>query len=129
MANKLWEKLSFRCQKDGRIKEDITNTVRTWEINPYKSKLLNALWKHIPGLLMWTIWKERNCRIFKDQSSPLEVLWNNVCQNLRETLMLQTWYEEDFPSIPQEQIYGQNGIFSGTRCKYIKVKFLHKERH
>lgn len=88
LANRLWEKVSFRCQKDGRVKEDIPNTVRTWAINPYKSKLLNTLWKLIPGFLMWIVWKERSHRIFKDQSSPLEVLWNNMRQNLRETLML-----------------------------------------
>jgi len=52
---------------------------------------------------MWTIWKERNHCIFKDQSSPLEILWNKFFQNLQETLLLQTWYEEDFPSIPQAQ--------------------------
>jgi len=71
LANKLQEKASFICQKEGRIKEDITNTIRSWEINPYKSKLLNSLWKIIPGLLMWTIWKERNRCIFREQYTPL----------------------------------------------------------
>lgn len=52
---------------------------------------------------MWTIWKERNSRIIKDHSSPIEVLWINICQNIRETLMLQTWLDDDFPSTPQEQ--------------------------
>jgi len=60
LANRLWEKASFRCQKEVRIKEDITNTIRNWAINPYKRKLLNSLWKLIPGLLMWTIWKKRS---------------------------------------------------------------------
>jgi len=52
---------------------------------------------------MWTIWKERNKRIFKDQSSSLETIWNNVCQNLKETLILQTWHDDDLPSLPQEK--------------------------
>eukprot|EP00253_Pinus_taeda_P018618 PITA_18618 len=60
MARKLWEKVSFRCQKEGRVQGDITATVRQWNKKPYQSKLLNTLWRLIPGLLMWNIWKERN---------------------------------------------------------------------
>lgn len=33
----------------------------------------------------------------------MEVLWNNICQNIRETLMLQTWFDDDFPSPPHEK--------------------------
>jgi len=100
LARKLWEKVNFRCQRDNRIKEDIPTTVRNWARNPYKSKVLNSLWKLIPGLLMWTVWKERNKRIFKDQSLPLETIWNNVCQNLKETIVLQTWHDDNLPSLP-----------------------------
>lgn len=89
LAHKLWEKVSFRCQGDSRIKEDIPTIVRNWVRNPYKSKILNSLWNLIPGLLMCTIWKERNKRIFKNQSTPMDIIWNTVCQNLTETLLLQ----------------------------------------
>ena len=108
LVYKLWEKVSFRCQKDGRTQGDIVSTVRNWARNPFKSKLLNSLWKLIPGFLMWTQWKERNRRIFKNQSMPLDSLWNTVCQNIRETLLLQTWSEEDFPSLPLERTIWTN---------------------
>ena len=39
---------------------------------------------------------------------PLESLWNTVCQNIRETLLLQTWSEEDFPSLPLERTIWTN---------------------
>eukprot|EP00253_Pinus_taeda_P010928 PITA_10928 len=103
LATLFWEKVSFRCQRDGRNKENSTSSIHSWAPHPYKSKILNTLWKLIPGFLMWTIWKERNSRIIKDHSSPTEVLWINICQNIRETLMLQTWLDDDFPSTPQEQ--------------------------
>lgn len=35
--------------------------------------------------------------------SPLETLWNMFSQNIKESLLLHTWHEEDFPSLPQEQ--------------------------
>ena len=103
LACKLWEKFSFRCQKEGRIHGDIIATVHNWDWNPYQRKILNFLWKLIPGFLMWTIWKERRRRIFKDHSSPLENHWKIIFQNIKETLLLQTWHEEDLPSLPQEQ--------------------------
>lgn len=120
LANKLWEKVIFQCKKEGRDKEDITNTIRRWATNPYKIKLLNSLWKIIPGLLMWSIWKERNRSIFKDQWTPLEVLWSSFCDNLQETLILQTWNEEDFPSLPQEQ-----NIWMNWNLWMNKVKAQH----
>lgn len=89
MANQLWEKLTFRCQRPCRITGDIKITIRNWDPAPYNSKLLNALWTILPGFLFWTIWKERNKRIFKNKSTLLEIIWNNLCQNIQETLALQ----------------------------------------
>eukprot|EP00253_Pinus_taeda_P019008 PITA_19008 len=60
IACKLWEKVSFRCQKEGRIHGDVIAIVRCWDQKPFKIKILNFLWKLIPGFLMWTIWEERN---------------------------------------------------------------------
>lgn len=57
---------------------------------------------------------------------PLESLWNTVCQNIRETLILQTWSEEDFLSLLLEQTiwanwnlqWNQEMIFKGkTQAK------------
>eukprot|EP00253_Pinus_taeda_P015835 PITA_15835 len=72
LGRKLWEKITFWCQKEGRVHGDIKGTLRTWSQEPYQSKLLNTLWKLILGLLMWNIWKERNRRLFKDQSMSIE---------------------------------------------------------
>lgn len=60
LVHKLWEKVSVRCQKDGRTQGDIASIVRNWSKNPFKSKLLNSLWKLILGFLMWSLWKEGN---------------------------------------------------------------------
>lgn len=122
LACKLSEKVSFQCQKEGRIQGDIIATIRNWARNPFKSKILNFLSKLIPGFLMWIIWKERNRRIFKDHSSPLDTLWNTICQNIKETLLLQTWHEEDFPSLPQEQNIWANWNLHWNQELIIKGK-------
>lgn len=103
LAQKLWENVSFCFQREGRVHKDIITTVRNWERIPFQSKILNFLWKLIPGFLMWAIWKERNDRIFKDHSVPLENIWKIICQNIEETISLKTWNQEDLPKSPQEQ--------------------------
>ena len=108
IRRKLWEKVIFRCQKEGRIHGDIKATVRNWIQKPYHSKLLNALSQLIPGLLMWNIWKERNRRVFKDQSMSIEQLWTMLCQNIKESLSIKTWSPEDFPSTSQEKFIWDN---------------------
>ena len=108
LAIQLWEKASFHCQKKCRGPDDIINSIRLWHHHPYQSELLNYLWRLIPGLLLWTIWKERNRRIFKDQSTPLDILWHNFCLNLKQTLDLHTWTQEDYPSLAVEKAIWEN---------------------
>lgn len=71
-GRRLWEKVSFRSRKDGRVQGDIINTLHNWPQKPYQSEILNTLWQISPGIVMWNIWKERNRRIFKDQALQME---------------------------------------------------------
>eukprot|EP00253_Pinus_taeda_P035953 PITA_35953 len=103
LANQLWEKVSFRCQRQCRKENDIINSLRQWPQRPYKSELLNRLWNILPGLILWSIWKERNKRIFKNQCSQIEDIWKRLCTNLQETLMLRKWSQEDLPSQANEE--------------------------
>jgi hypothetical protein len=103
LANQLWEKESFRCQIRCRMENDIISSLRQWPQKPYKSELLNCLWNIIPGLILWSIWKERNKRIFKNQCSPIEDIWKRFCGNLKETLLLRPWTQEDLPSLHNEK--------------------------
>jgi len=108
MANQLWEKFTFRCQRPCRISGHIKSIIRNWFPAPYNSKLLNALWTILLGFLFWTIWKERNESIFKNQSTPLEINWKNLCQNIQETLALRQWNAKDFLTQAQEQSIWDN---------------------
>jgi len=85
------------------MENDIINSIRQWPQNPYKSELLNYLWNIIPGIVLWSIWKERNKRIFKNQRSLNEDIWNRLCGNLKETMMLRPWTKEDLPSTENEK--------------------------
>jgi len=102
MANQLWDKVSFRCQKRCRGEGDIINSLRQWPKHPYKSKVLNHLWSIIPGIVLWNVWKKRNHRIFKNKRSPLEETWSRIHRNIQETMALQVWTKEDLPSTDNE---------------------------
>eukprot|EP00253_Pinus_taeda_P007598 PITA_07598 len=120
LAYKLWQKINFCCQREAGVNGDITATIRNWDPHPYQSKLLNFLWKLIPGFVTWTIWKERNRRIFKDQFKSLDEIWRTIKQNIEETISLKTWYQEYLPTLPQEQSIWNNWKFHRKQDQLIK---------
>eukprot|EP00253_Pinus_taeda_P029276 PITA_29276 len=105
---RIWEKVSFRCQKEGRVIGDLNNNLRNWPQKPYQSNILNSLWKIIPGIVMWNLWKERNRRIFKNQSMDGQQVWKIINKNVQETLSIKCWSQEDFPSNNKEQVIWNN---------------------
>lgn len=119
IVQKLWEKVSFWCQREGRIHGDIITTVRNWERPPYQSKILNFLWKLIPGILLWAIWKERNSIIFKDHSTPLENTWKIIFQNIEETISLKT--RRTFLITPKNSPYGPIGTLIWSKMRLLKA--------
>jgi len=69
---------------------------------------------------MWAIWKERNGRVFKNHTKSLDDIWKIINQNIEETMSLKTWYQEDFPTIPQEQSIWNNWKFHRKQEHLIK---------
>eukprot|EP00253_Pinus_taeda_P023191 PITA_23191 len=107
-GRRIWERVSFRCQKEGRVLGDINNTIRNWPHKPYQCNILNTLWQIILGIVMWNIWKERNRRIFKNQAMDLEQVWIIIHKNIQETLSTKCWSQEDFPSNNKQQVIWNN---------------------
>eukprot|EP00253_Pinus_taeda_P020669 PITA_20669 len=107
-SRKIWEKVTFRCQKEGRELGHVNNTLRKWPQQPYQSNILNTLWQILPGIVMWNLWKERNRRIFKNQSMDEQQVWKIINQNIQETLSIKCWSQEDFPSNDKEQAIWHN---------------------
>eukprot|EP00253_Pinus_taeda_P025961 PITA_25961 len=92
LAAQLWEQIDRCNQRIGNRQGDIANLLRTWPKLPYQSPLLNSLWNLIPGFLYWTLWKERNNRVFNNRNRPYEILWLLLKQNIQETLALRAWH-------------------------------------
>eukprot|EP00253_Pinus_taeda_P033659 PITA_33659 len=119
LAKDIWQRIQFRSQKATGASGDITATIGNWDPHPYQSKILNYIWRLIPGFVTWTIWKERNGRIFKSQFKSKEEIWLIIKNNIEETIFLKTWYQDDFPTLPQEQSIWNNWEFQRKQDQIV----------
>lgn len=71
-------------QQNSREKDSIQNTITNWPSNYSENQQVNNIWKALPGFITWTIWKERNRRIFQNEYRNTEhsriTLTQNICQ-------------------------------------------------
>lgn len=55
------------------------------------------------GFVIWLLWKERNQRIFRDKSNPPEKIWGKIKETIRETILAETWEEEEWNTTQEEK--------------------------
>jgi ribonuclease HI len=102
LSENIWNQATQLMRRTKRVKNNIISTIRDWGSGSFKSPILNRTWQLLPGFIVWQLWKERNRRIFHSQPSPPTLLWNTILLHLQETLQLQLWTKEDFPTDPGE---------------------------
>lgn len=66
--------------------------------------ILNSLWRLIPGFVYWTLWKERNHRIFNNSIRSIEDLWLILHKIIQESLALKAWQDSDMLESQQERL-------------------------
>ena len=102
-TSQLWDLVAGDFRRTNRVKGNITETLKKWTDYPFESNILNQLWNFTPGFVLWSTWKERNSRIFKNTSSSPLVLWKDILKNLHETLYSKGWSSTDLPTSHQER--------------------------
>jgi hypothetical protein len=102
LSENIWNQATQFIRRTKRVKNNIISTIRDWGSGSFKIPILNRTWQLLPGFIVWQLWKERNRRIFHSQPSPPTLLWNTILLHLQETLQLQLWTKEDFPTDPGE---------------------------
>jgi len=75
-------------------------TIDNWQKNLYQNTILNRAWIISLGLVLWNIWKERNNLIFKEERREKVDKWNQITQNIRETILAEKWFKEDSKTNP-----------------------------
>jgi hypothetical protein len=59
----------------------------------------------LSGFILWKIWKERNRKIFHSSHLDWQIVWKHIHDNIRETIHLQPWKEEDLSCPPSRKVY------------------------
>ncbi|XP_059070959.1 uncharacterized protein LOC131862033 [Cryptomeria japonica] len=67
----------------------LKNWIKSWPILNQKS-LWGSLWLIAPSMLLWQIWKERNCRIFEGKENSLEKFLEKIKTNISEVANLKS---------------------------------------
>ena len=87
----LWDHSVALFLRSARIKQNPVGTLLHWPKNPFQIQILNRIWENFPNFLMWSIWNERNTRIFHSKTSYLFNVWQCLRSNLKETISLTNW--------------------------------------
>eukprot|EP00253_Pinus_taeda_P012904 PITA_12904 len=88
----------------------------------FQSKVIRRIWSLTVGFAIWYIWKERNKRIFREQKSRLEKVWEEISKAIRETVLSEKWDEDDWKMDPGE------GRIASTLNLEFNLIFPRKER-
>ena len=59
----------------------------------------------MPGFTIWEIWKTRNKQTFENKASKQEEIWLSIEAQLKETISLQVWTQEEYLAEGNERIF------------------------
>jgi ribonuclease HI len=65
----------------------LSATIKLWRENYSEQEEVNLCWILSPGMIIWSIWKERNRRIFRNQSWPEGKIKETITSMIHETVM------------------------------------------
>lgn len=83
-ANQIWNWIEGILRDSNRDRGSIQNTILNWQSNFSNNQRVNGIWKTTPGFLLWTIWKERNRRIFQDEFRNVEHSKETILTNIQQ---------------------------------------------
>eukprot|EP00253_Pinus_taeda_P024433 PITA_24433 len=81
-ATQLWWWMEDLLSSSDRQLDSIQNTILNWRTNFLGTQRVNSIWKSVPGFLLWSIWKERNRRIFQDEYRNINFKKDSIISNI-----------------------------------------------
>jgi hypothetical protein len=103
-SSQLWDQCANIMRTSDRNRSGIRETIEGWRDSIFHSPILNRIWQLLPGFILWQIWKERNRRIFNSSSLNWQEVWSKILSNIKETINLHPWMDQDLTCPPTEQI-------------------------
>lgn len=87
VSNNLWRQHQDLFEMSDKEKNNVKITIEKWRNKPYQNIILNRAWKLSLRFVMLNIWKERNHLTFKEDGKAKDEIWNQITQNIRETIL------------------------------------------
>jgi len=109
------------CATD-QNQEGLREIIEGWRDSTFHSPILNCFWKLLLCFFIWKIWKERNRIIFHSSHLDWKIVWKHIHDNIRETIHLQHWKEEDLSCPPQEKCILDNWNINFNRHPSRKLQ-------
>jgi ribonuclease HI len=103
-SQQIWDWGAQAMRRSQRNRGSIRDTLVNWETISFHNPILQRIWHLLPGFTLWSIWKERNNRIFNSRQSPPTNTWERTKRLIRETIHSQPWSHEDMQCKPEEGI-------------------------
>jgi hypothetical protein len=88
-ARRIWDFGAIMFQR-WTDRENPTNLITQWLVEPFQNPILNKSWELFPGILMWNLWKERNRQIFKQNPISIMGVWTKIKENIQESITAST---------------------------------------
>lgn len=85
-TSRLWDTFVTIFQQIDRDKGSIINTLNNWRRNFYDYEFLRSAWTLKPSFIIWNVWKERNNKIFKNEKSSSQRIFEQILRQLKETV-------------------------------------------
>eukprot|EP00253_Pinus_taeda_P003775 PITA_03775 len=82
----LWDTFATIFQQTNKDRGSIVNTLNNWRHNFSDYEFLGSAWALTPSFIIWTVWKERNNRIFKNEKSSSQCLFEQILRQLEGTV-------------------------------------------
>ena len=102
-ANHLWRWMETIMQQTNRDRDSIRNTIMNWPSEYSNNLRINSIWKVLPGFITWTIWKERNRRIFQNEHRNIEHSQITLTQNIRQLILVKCRVDPDNQASAEDQ--------------------------
>eukprot|EP00253_Pinus_taeda_P001472 PITA_01472 len=82
-ASQLWCWMEGILSSSDQQLDSIHSTILNWRTNFSGTQRVNSIWKSAPGFLLWSIWKERNRRIFQYENEKPTALDLRILKSFR----------------------------------------------
>eukprot|EP00253_Pinus_taeda_P022158 PITA_22158 len=83
-ASQLWLWMEAIMEDSNRNRDSIQDSITNWRRNFSRINRVDSIWKCTPGFITWTIWKERNRRIFTEENRNIECAKESILINIKQ---------------------------------------------